>query len=308
MNLPDCLPESLRGATTTITRIAAGLSGAGVYRVDAGGETFALKVSAEQEPLDAWRRKVEIQERAAAAGVAPRVVHADADRRAVVSEFVADRSFIARVLDPRTRADAVVRLGETLRRLHDLPIPDGAQPGDPRAQLARAGSALSGFARPRFVDEAIARVLAEPPAPDRALVLSHNDVNPTNVVFDGERIVLLDWDFAAPNDALYDLAAASLFLRFDDATCARLIAAHDGAPEAPLPEAFRAQRRLIGVLCGAVFLRLARMSGHAGAATVDAPPSLAEVHAQMRTGALAVATADGQWAMGLALVREGTAA
>jgi len=28
----------------------------------------------------------------------------------------------------------------------------------------------------------------------------------------------------------------------------------------------------------------------------------------MRTGALTVATADGKWAMGLALVREGTAA
>jgi hypothetical protein len=59
-------------------------------------------------------------------------------------------------------------------------------------------------------------------------------------------------------------------------------------------------------LCGTIFLHLARMSGHAGAATVDAPPSLADVHAQMRTGALTVATADGKWAMGLALVREGT--
>jgi aminoglycoside phosphotransferase (APT) family kinase protein len=307
VNLPDCLPESLRGPTTTITRITTGLSGAGVYKVDAGGETYVLKISAEQEPLELWRRKVEIQERAGAAGVAPRVVHTDAERRAIVSAFVADRSFIALVLDPRTRADAVVRLGETLRRLHDLPIPDGAQPRDPRAQLAQMPGALTGFARPAFVDEAIARVLAEPPAHDRAPVLSHNDVNPTNLAFDGERVVLLDWDLAASNHPLYDLATASLFLGFDDATCARLLAAHDGAPEAPLPEAFGAQRRLVGVLCGTLFLHLARMSGHAGAATVDAPPSLADVHAQMRTRALTVATADGKWAMGLALVREGIA-
>lgn len=304
MNLLDCLPEALRGPTTTITRIAAGLSGAGVYKVDAGGEAFVLKIAAEHEPLDAWRRRVEIQARAAAAGVAPRVVHADAARRAIVSAFVADRSFNALVADPRTRADAVIRLGEALRRLHDVPIPDGAPPREPLAQLAQLPGALAGFARPAFVDEAIARVLAEPPPRGRAPALSHNDVNPTNLVFDGDRVVLLDWDLAAPNDPLYDLATASLFLRFDHATCARLLAAHDGAPEAPLPEAFTAQRRLIGVLCGAIFLDLARSSGHAGAATVDAPPSLADVYARLRTGALTVATADGQWAMGLALVRE----
>jgi hypothetical protein len=36
-------------------------------------------------------------------------------------------------------------------------------------------------------------------------------------------------------------------------------------------------------------------------------PSLADVYAQMRTGALSVASADGKWAMGLALVGEGAA-
>jgi len=36
VNLPGCLPKSLHGPTTTITRIATGLSGAGVYKIDAG--------------------------------------------------------------------------------------------------------------------------------------------------------------------------------------------------------------------------------------------------------------------------------
>ena len=33
MNLEACLPTDLRGPSTTITRVAAGLSGAGVYRI-----------------------------------------------------------------------------------------------------------------------------------------------------------------------------------------------------------------------------------------------------------------------------------
>ena len=43
--LEDCLPTELRGPATSITRIAAGLSGAGVYRVDAAGQMFVLKTA-----------------------------------------------------------------------------------------------------------------------------------------------------------------------------------------------------------------------------------------------------------------------
>jgi aminoglycoside phosphotransferase len=306
VSLLDCLPESLRDPAPTITRIAAGLSGAGVYRVDAGGAAFVLKVAATTTPADAWQRRVSIQEAAAAAGVAPRIVHVDPARRAVVSEHVADRGFIAFLVEPHTRAGAVAQLGRTLRRVHELPVPDGVPPSDPLAFLDAVRGALAGFPHPAFVDATIARVReATPPPRDRAPVLSHNDVNPTNLIFDGERLLLLDWDMAAPNDPLYDLAVASIFFRFDAATCAQLVAAHDDAPVAPLSPVFGHLRRQAAVLCGTIFLGLARATGHPGAATVDAPPSLTDVYAQMRTGALSVATADGKWAMGLALVREG---
>ena len=56
MNLEDCLPADLQGPATTITRVAAGLSGAGVYRVEAAGEPFVLKIAVGSEPFAAWRR------------------------------------------------------------------------------------------------------------------------------------------------------------------------------------------------------------------------------------------------------------
>src|SRR5262249_27765970 len=61
MSLDECLPAHLRGPSTTFTRVAAGLSGAGVYRVDAGGASFLLKVSAADEAPDGWRRRLEVQ-------------------------------------------------------------------------------------------------------------------------------------------------------------------------------------------------------------------------------------------------------
>ena len=159
VNLDDCLPAALRGPAATITPIAAGLSGTGVYRVEAAGQAFVLKVSAEAdgEPLDAWRRRVHVQRLAADAGLAPRVVYVDEARRAVVSDFVACRSFSALYGDPRTREAALSLLGRTLRRLHELPLPPGEDAKDPRDLLAALWSGLADFALPVFVGEAVRR-------------------------------------------------------------------------------------------------------------------------------------------------------
>jgi aminoglycoside phosphotransferase len=301
--LEECLPANLRGPATTITRIAAGLSGAGVFRVEAGGEIFVLKVSAaDDEPFAGWRARVHIQEVAASAGVAPRVIHVDESRRAVTSAFVVDRGFVPLVFDPRTRDAAIAQLGRTLRQVHDLPIPADAAAGDLRGFLAAA----SHVSVPDFVAAAIRRMVAEEPPPStRTLVLSHNDVNPTNLVYDGETLMLLDWAMAGPNDPLYDLAAIAVFLRMDDDTCRKLLGAHDGAPVDELPARFHYNKRLIAVLCGTVFLRLARDSGYTGGIddTLEAAPSLGDVFQRRRAGSLDVGSADGQWAFGLALVK-----
>jgi hypothetical protein len=97
----------------------------------------------------------------------------------------------------------------------------------------------------------------------------------------------------------------------DDATCQKLLAAHDGEPVAALPARFAFNRRLVAVLCGTLFLHLARVGGHGGATgaeTLDAAPSLVDVYERMRAGALSPATADGRWWFGLALVKESGAA
>ncbi len=302
MTLEDCLPPSLRGPATTITKIAGGLSGAGVYRVEAGGQAYVLKISGD-DPLADWRRKVAVLQRAAGAGVAAPVIHVDEERRAVVSAFATDRSIAALLGNPQTRDDAIALLGHTLRRVHDLPTADAAV-RDARDLLARIDVHLTGFAVPSFVREAIRTMLAEQAPPSgRSDVLSHNDVNPSNLVFDGERVLLLDWDTAGINDAFYDLAAVALFLRLDEGACLKLLAAHDGEPVSALPARFTYDRRLVATACGAIFLELARATGHPGD-TSEAARSLAEVYQAMRTGAVDLTGPDGRWQLGLALIKE----
>ncbi len=311
MNLETCLPRELQGPATTITPMAAGLSGAGVYRVDAAGSAYALKVSDESEPVERWRGKVHIQQMAANTGLAPRIFHVNTSRRAVLSEFVTDQSFPALFGNPLTRDAALVQLGRTIRHVHDLPLPADASCKDPRDLLSEITNGLDvDFVVPAFVADAIRWGLTqEPPAADRAEVLSHNDVNPSNLVYDGESLMLLDWEVAGRNDPYYDLAAVAVFLRMDAETCRKLIEIHDAAPVATLPERFIYVRRLVATLVGAMLMRLARASGHGGAKpsdTLESVSGLAESYQAMRIGTISLATGDGKLTFGMALIKAST--
>jgi aminoglycoside phosphotransferase (APT) family kinase protein len=309
MTLEEYLPPDLRGPATTITRMSAGLSGAGVHRVEAAGQSFVLKVAAESESVADWRSTLHIQRLAADAGLAPRIIHVDEARRAVLTAFVLDRSFMALYWTPRTHEAALSQLGSTVRRIHAIPVPAEATRRDPREFLARIrGGFLPDFTVPDFAVKVVERVLAEEPPPsDRALILGHNDLNPSNLVHDGETLLVLDWATAGPIDAFYDLAVLSVFLRMDEGTCSRLLLAYEGQPTAGLPERFLYTRRLAATLAGTMQLYLARQMKHAGATgaeTLDSTLPLGAFYQQMQAGALKLGTADGQWAFGLALIKE----
>jgi hypothetical protein len=64
-------------------------------------------------------------------------------------------------------------------------------------------------------------------------------------------------------------------------------------------------RRLVAVLAGSASLLLARRLEHPGADTaVEDALALGDFYQQMRAGTLRLGTPDGQWAFGLALVKE----
>lgn len=299
MNLDDCLPERLRGSP--VTPIAAGMSGAGVYRVGEPTQ-HVLKVAEGSTPLEEWRRAIELRRRAADAGLTPKVIHVDEARRAVVTDFVADRGLMMLLGNPRRRPEAVALLGKTLARLHQLPPAEGRF-NEPREFMLQQWASMETAAGvPTFVRDAIKRVADETPPPPGPIVLSHNDVNPTNLVFDGERVMLVDWDVAGPNDALYDLATVAVFFRFNADECAQLLQAHGGFEG--VPPRFDYLRRLVSALCGAVMLKLARARGFDEEV---APLTLAEFYGALRTGQVDPRSNRGQWLFGLAMMKESLA-
>jgi aminoglycoside phosphotransferase (APT) family kinase protein len=307
-----CLPAALKGPSTRITPITEGMSGARVYAVEAEGRSFVLKIAAPEEDAADWARAVHLQRLAAETGLAPPVVHVDEARRAFVSAFVVDQSFMHHYLDPRTHEAALTQLGQLIRRIHALPIPAGAAAIDRRQVLGQLWAELrTDCPLPDFVGAAAERVLAEAPPPSgRAPVLGHNDVNPSNLVYDGEALLMLDWAVAGPADPFYDLAAISVFLRMDEDACLRLLSAYDGETATAIPASLSYTRRLVAAFAGTMQLCIARRMNHPGASgteTLDATLSFAGFVEKLLAGEVKFGTPDGQWAFGLALLKESLA-
>jgi aminoglycoside phosphotransferase (APT) family kinase protein len=280
-----------------------------VYLVKTADASFVLKVTGNEDSAETRSRRARIQTLAGEQGVAPRVVHVDEGRRAVLTTFVQDQGFGPMYGNPATRHTALQKLADTLRTVHAMDPRDAATGVGPEAFLDTVWADLQSRGEPpAFVCDVIKRVRASaPPTSDRPRVLSHNDVNPTNIVYDGTRVVLLDWDTSSPNSPFYDLAAASVFFRMDDTTSLALIAEYDGASMSAIPRDFRYNQALVAALCGVTFLRLAAIDGFTAPVERAEITSLEEIYARMRTGQFDIASATGKWQFGLALLLAGEA-
>jgi aminoglycoside phosphotransferase (APT) family kinase protein len=304
--LAALLPEAQLGTIGGIEPITVGLSGAAVYAVTASRGAFVLRVQPDADAAT-FAHRLLVLRRAAEIGVTPAVVHVDEPARATVTVRVQGPPLPAALADPAQRDRALASLVDRLSAVHALD-PAGVNESDPlryaraawQQQHARAGFPSWAQSLPATF-EAIASVLAG----DARRALSHNDVNPMNVIWDGGRAWLLDWDVAGIGHPHYDLATLAMFLRLDDAVAFALAARHDGAALDERQRAsFRALRQLVGLLCGLTFLSLSDDLGARPAPTLHDAPSLGECYTAMRAGQLDLRGAHGRTSFGLALLAE----
>ena len=303
-HLAHLLPEAHVGIVRSIQPISMGLSGAGVYAVSSTSGELVLRVQPERADTTLWTQQLHVLRQAAERGVAPPILHVDEAARAVVSRRVAGVPLPAALVDPGQRGPAIASIVAQLRTLHALDG-TGLAPRDPlaftRAQLAsqrtRPGfPAWAGELDAIFADAAAAL------AQDPRRVVSHNDVNPGNVLWDGTRAWLVDWEVCGLTHPFYDLAVLAVFLSFDDATAHGLLAMQEQRPIDDVEHAtFATLRRLAALLCGLTFLSLLPDLGILPANA----PTLAEFYAELRAGKLDLQQPGGQAAFALALLRVG---
>lgn len=211
-------------ARATAERLAAQLWGEGfkldhlsdgvtndVYKAELGDRVYVIQVQLEAErsatlqidraiQLAATRHAEEI-------GIGPPIVHHAEKPPALVTRFVPGATFSGRELD-----DATLRRAATCFTALHASTPAMPWPGAPTDTLAVDRGWIEG-AKPHFpqlaeelrdAEALIARIEAVLPEPRQ--VPSHNDPMPGNLIDDGDRVWLIDWEFSYINDPAHDLA------------------------------------------------------------------------------------------------------
>jgi hypothetical protein len=217
-----------------IRRITIGNTTSRVFRIVVGGTPFLLKMILRKD--DATRHYA-CMKAAAEAGLAPHVRYTSTEDKISITDFIE--------AVPLPAEDALVLVPAALRALHALPV----FPGIPNnintscTFLLNNGPALDDFLQrfqaanilpPAESGELFARytqIAAVYPhhAPD--MVSSHNDLfKPDNIVFDGSRIWLVDWEAAFLNDRYADLAVVANMLVTSDADEELFLSRYFGQP------------------------------------------------------------------------------
>jgi aminoglycoside phosphotransferase (APT) family kinase protein len=190
-----------------IEMLTAGLSSALVFRIVVQGCPYLLRIITRMDAMSDPTRQFACMKSGAEVGLAPRIWYASVEDRISITDFVKARSL------PTT--EALVRLPVTLRSLHALP----AFP-----KTVNYLEAMDGFIR-KFqnakivpeceteeVIQSYERLRSVYPRNESDMVSSHNDLKPKNVLFDGNRVWLVDWEAAFLNDRYLDLAVVANFV------------------------------------------------------------------------------------------------
>jgi thiamine kinase-like enzyme len=204
------------------------------YRVRFAGRDCVVRLPGKNTELLGIDREAERAATMAAAllGIGPEVVAFEPERGCLVTGFIE-----ARPVPPEELRTRLREVAGALREIHAGPtLPVSFSPFERTARYAATALARGGMVPPiydelRVYADRIAAVMDATPVP------CHNDLLTANFLDDGERLRILDWEYAGMGDRFFDLAnfashhdlgpgeeAAFLAAYFGESTPARLAA------------------------------------------------------------------------------------
>ena len=218
-------PKNLSGGLSTVNLVVEDETGKYVVRVGSDVPTFGVVHANELIAMRAMH----------AAGVAPEVVFAEGD--VTVMRFIEGKALKP---DDVRQPETLERLGRTIRRYHDEAYKHLTGPGfmfwpfHHNRWLMDQTEAHKAQLDPRWAAEipAMRALMAEAEAVISAvnLVFAHNDMLPQNIIDDGEKLWIVDWEYAGYDSHLFDLAGIAMNAEMNRDEASIMSTAYDGAP------------------------------------------------------------------------------
>jgi aminoglycoside phosphotransferase (APT) family kinase protein len=298
-------------AVEALEPLRGGQSGALIFRLRVGARDHALRIGASPNPMDDPAIHFACMEAAAHAGIAPAVLYADPAHGLAITGFITQqplRSYAG------SRAELMAELAAMTRALQAIPAPSPF-PAPARGNLDAADAFIAdleatGFFHPDAIGEHVFRFrqMREVWPTDIAPVPSHNDLNPGNILYDGQRIWFVDWAAASANDPFGDPACLANAAGATEEEEALLLAAWLGrAPDRRETARFHLMRLVWPMVQAVLILKgvaEARPDLASPAVGVLLARSLSAVHADIGAGRLDMTSPEGRLDYGKALLDE----
>ncbi len=193
------------------------------YLVERDAERFVLRIDTAVAAALGLDRAAEVEVLAFVSqnSLAPMLEFGDPERGILVTRYVDGRAWTGTDLRD---ADRIRNLAELLRRLHALePLGCPLNLHGKVDNYAR----IIGTAEGRKLAEDTQQFVRELDDPAVPPCLCHNDLISANII-EGQALVLIDWEYAAIGDPMFDLAIVAEHHRFDQELASGLLNAYFG--------------------------------------------------------------------------------
>jgi hypothetical protein len=279
-------------AVVHVRPVTGGVSGAEVLLIETGDRRFVLRMEGQPSPLRN-PHQYEAMRIAAEAGIAPRIHYLNAEDRVVMMDFIEDRPLETY---PGGRQGLAQAIGAMLKKLQTLPLFPCFMDYPDLVDRLWAHVCKTGLFADGVLDAASQKLidLRKAYALDTEKYLSsHNDFLPRNLLFDGKRLWLIDWENGYRNDPLVDLATVlDNFAPSPELEEVLLHAWLDQKPDRLLHDRLALMRSLTRLFYAGVLFSASASAADAKPDSDLSAPSSAEFERAIRAGRLKAGTTE----------------
>jgi hypothetical protein len=291
--------SGIEGPTTPVAAVTGGASGALTYRVEDGDRSLLLRIETARDLFRDPARTYPCLVAASDAGIAPKVHHADASAGVAIMDLITTRPLDEH---PGGAVGIIRELGTIAARLQTTPCfpPLLGSYAELLSGMLTFVAASDVFA-PGVLQPVVDRfeaLRAAYPWEAFAQVSAHNDLNERNLLFDGERLWVVDWELAFRADPLADVATVANNLAPAADLVDELLLAWSGSePDIGLRHRLTLMRQCDRVFYGCLILSQFGGQGHRRQDLSALTPD--ELRAEVESGRLPLASADLMHALGM---------
>lgn len=237
-----------------IQRMNMGLSGMPVYQIAVEENSYIIKLEPVGDKNFDLERNFKILETVSQQGISPSVYFTDALSGIILMEHITSKP------RPEVSAVGLQKIAGMIRRLHDKntfptwkSIVELSEVLYQKLPVIYRQQNLIQHCRQTI--QALETVLFDP----NDIKACHCDLNPTNVLFDGDRYFFVDWQAASPQSFYFDLAyCATWFCAHREDFCLPFLDNYFGRGANELEKAkFYLMRVFVNIYLGFAFIALA---------------------------------------------------